>query len=80
MLLVGMIAGLNAVVLFTKLYGALRVAFEVDSFLEFIEINHCEDFIFNSKNKGAFVERQVGGYVFAYGLTGFKKFFDVHQS
>lgn len=57
MLLVGVIPGLNAVVLFTKLYGAFRVAFEVDSFLKFIEINHGEDFVFNSKDKRTFVER-----------------------
>ena len=57
MLLVGVIAGLNAVVLFTKLYCAFRVAFEVDSLLEIIEINHGENFVFNSKNKFALVER-----------------------
>lgn len=56
MLLVGVIAGLNAVVFFTKFDCSFGVAFEVDSFFEVIEVNHGEDFIFNPKNQSAFAE------------------------
>ena len=56
MLIVGVIAGLNAVVFFTKFDCSFGVAFQVNSFFEIIEINHGEDFIFNSKNQRAFAE------------------------
>lgn len=56
-LFVGVIAGLNAVVRFSKLYGPFGVTFQVYSFLECIKVNHGEDFIFNSKNQRTFVER-----------------------
>ena len=78
MLLVGVIAGLNAVVFFTKFDGSFGVAFEVNSFFEIIEINHGEDFLFNSKNQGTFVEGQIGSYLFTNGLTRFEKIFYVH--
>ena len=56
MFFAGVIAGLNAVVLFTKFDGSFGVAFEVNSFFEIIEINHGEDFVFNAKNQCVFVE------------------------
>jgi len=80
MFFTGVIAGLNAVVFFTKFNGSLGVAFEVDALFEVIEVNHCEDFIFNPKNQCTFVEGQIGSYLFTNGLTRFEKIFYVHQS
>ncbi len=56
MFFTGVVAGLNAVVFFTKFDGSFGVAFEVNSFFEIIEINHGEDFVFNAKNQCVFVE------------------------